>query len=76
VTTIRYKLNTRTASYAAGMYGTGDAPNIPVQSAHPGGGQMLYGDGSVRFIRDSVAFDIFRSSGIRDDGVEAGVILQ
>ncbi len=72
VTTIRHKLNTRTATFAAGMYK--DGPNLAVQSAHPGGGQMLYGDGSVRFIRDSVAFEIFKSHAIRDDGVEAGVI--
>ena len=76
VTTVRYKLNTRTASYAAGMYPTGDAPNIPVQSAHPGGGQMLFGDGSVRFVRESISFESFKSQAIRDDGVEAGVILQ
>lgn len=74
VTTIRHKLNTRTATFAAGMYK--DGPNIAVQSAHPGGGQMLYGDGSVRFVRDSVSFEIFKSHAIRDDGVEAGVILQ
>lgn len=74
VTTIRHMLNTRTATFAAGMYRTGDGPNIPVQSAHPGGGQMLYGDGSVRFVRDSVSFEVFKSFAIRDDGVEAGVI--
>ncbi len=53
-----------------------DGPNLAVQSAHPGGGQMAYGDGSVRFVRESVSFDSFKSQAIRDDGVEAGVILQ
>jgi len=72
VTTIRHKLNTRTATFAAGMYK--DGPNLGVQSAHPGGGQMLYGDGSVRFVRDAVPFETFKSQAIRDDGVEAGVI--
>lgn len=73
VTTIRHKLNTRTATFAAGMYK--DGPNLGVQSAHPGGGQMLYGDGSVRFVRDAVPFETFKSQAIRDDGVEAGVIV-
>jgi prepilin-type processing-associated H-X9-DG protein len=74
VTTIRHTLNTRTATFAAGMYK--DGPNLAVQSAHPGGGQMLFGDGSVRFVRESVSFESFKSQAIRDDGVEAGVILQ
>jgi len=72
VTTIRHRLNTRTATFAAGMYK--DGPNLGVQSAHPGGGQMLYADGSVRFISDGIPFDEFKTHAIRDDGVKAGVI--
>lgn len=51
-----------------------DGPNIAVQSAHPGGGQMLYADGSVRFISDSIPYDEFKTHAIRDDGVKARVI--
>ena len=79
VTTIRHRLNSRTTSFAAGTGipgNVGDGPNIPVQSAHPGGGQMLSGDGSVRFFRESGSFAVFKSQAIRDDGVNAGVILQ
>jgi hypothetical protein len=37
---------------------------------------MLFGDGSVRCVRESVSFESFKGHAIRDDGVETGVILQ
>ena len=47
-------------------------PNTPIQSAHGGAGvNMLDAGGAVRFIGDSIAFDVFKQAVIRDDGVGA-----
>ena len=50
----------------------GSAPNeaqfINAQSYHPGGANFLFGDGSVRFLSDSIDMPIFQQLGHRSDG--------
>ncbi|APW58836.1 DUF1559 domain-containing protein [Paludisphaera borealis] len=41
---------------------------LPPSSYHPGGVNLLFGDGSVRFLKDSVAITVFRSLGTRNGG--------
>jgi prepilin-type N-terminal cleavage/methylation domain-containing protein len=65
VTTIRYKINTR--SILPGM--SADlGPNNPIVSAHPGGANSLRCDGGTSFLTDNTNFDLLRFLAIRDDG--------
>ena len=41
---------------------------IPPSSQHPGGVNLLMGDGSVRFIKSTVALSIWRALGTRNGG--------
>jgi prepilin-type N-terminal cleavage/methylation domain-containing protein/prepilin-type processing-associated H-X9-DG protein len=41
---------------------------LPPSSYHPGGVNLLFGDGSVRFLKDSVALTVWRSLGTRNGG--------
>ena len=41
---------------------------IPASSLHPGGANVLMGDGSVRFVKESVAVDVWRALGTRNGG--------
>ena len=59
---------------SAGQNGAGRLPN-PVlpevggfSSAHSGGANFLFGDGTVRFISASIAMDVYRQLGNRADG--------
>jgi prepilin-type processing-associated H-X9-DG protein len=42
--------------------------HLPFGSLHSGGAQALMGDGSVRFIRDEIAFATFESLATRNGG--------
>jgi len=42
--------------------------NTPIQSAHPGGAHLLFADGSVRFLMDSIDVATFKNLADRDDG--------
>ena len=58
--------NTRTcASMSGGMMMGGSMANMAVQlppsSAHPGGVNVAFGDGSVRFMKDSIALPVWRA---------------
>ena len=44
------------------------AVQLPPSSYHPGGVNVLFGDGSVRFIKDSVALDVWRALSTRNGG--------
>ncbi len=66
VTTVRYSLGWKAES--PGM-STDLGPNTSVQSAHAGGvATLLFADGSVRVLSETMDFDIFRQAAIRDDG--------
>jgi prepilin-type processing-associated H-X9-DG protein len=44
------------------------AVQLPPSGYHPGGVNVLFGDGSVRFVKDSVALDVWRSLSTRSGG--------
>jgi prepilin-type processing-associated H-X9-DG protein len=41
---------------------------MPPSSNHPGGVNLLLGDGSVKFIKDSVSLQTWRALGTRNGG--------
>ena len=57
-----------------GVSWSGDATNlpwymqVPPSSAHPGGVNVLAGDGSVRFVKNSVSVPVWRAFGSRAGG--------
>ena len=83
LTTIRYTINNVSnggAGWANDIPNTGvgsGAPpthdcvgaNIPLNSTHPGGVNVLFGDGSVRFLNDSVPLNVLAKLATRDDGL-------
>ena len=74
-TTIRYRINQKTGWQPA-QANVGVSPsrwqsegaNVPLVSAHPGGVNVLNGDGSVRFVRDSIDVLTLARYATRDDG--------
>jgi prepilin-type N-terminal cleavage/methylation domain-containing protein/prepilin-type processing-associated H-X9-DG protein len=67
--------NTRTCASMPGgmmMMPTGSMANmavdLPPSSYHPGGVNIMFGDGSVRFIKDSVALNVWRALSTRNGG--------
>ena len=44
------------------------AVQLPPSSYHPGGVNVLFGDGSVRFVKESVALDVWRALSTRNGG--------
>ena len=50
----------------------GSMANMPVQlppsSYHPGGVNLMLGDGSVRFIKETVALSVWRALSTRNGG--------
>ena len=64
LTTVRHPINTQlsandnSASYC----------NTAIQSAHPGGAQILLADGSVRFVTETVEMQTFKDLANRNDG--------
>lgn len=68
-TTIRYNIGERNATLA-GV--DGQRCNCPIQSAHVAGANVLLGDGSVRFLGDSLDQTTLRRLASRDDGNAVG----
>lgn len=67
VTTVRYRINDKSWNNK----GVGDnyyGCNRPIQSAHPGGANMLLCDGSVRFFHENLPLQTLYNLSNRDDG--------
>lgn len=59
--------------FGSGLFGYAEAGinynnNIPIQSAHAGGAFVLFCDGSVQFVNESIQFDLFKLMAVRDSG--------
>ena len=76
VTTIRWRVNQKDWPTITGAPGNcsgfgicdNTGQNIPLNSAHPGGVMVLLGDGSVRFLAQTVDMGIVGRLATRDDG--------
>ena len=70
--TIRYPINKTTGWAGDDCDGTGvcsdNGANIPLNSTHHGGVNVLFGDGSVRFLSENISIDLLARLAIRDDG--------
>ena len=64
-TTIRYAVGTK---LEVGTTMGGDRCNTPIQSVHDGGAHVLLGDGSVRFLSNSLNLDVEKNLADRNDG--------
>ncbi|GAA4433866.1 DUF1559 domain-containing protein [Bremerella cremea] len=75
ITTIRYVVN-RTTGWTDDEGGTGvgndGGANIPLNSTHPGGVNVLLGDGSVRFLAETIPLETLARLATRDDGQPIG----
>ena len=67
LTHVHHPINERSVD-AYGVFGSG-APNTPIQSAHPGGAQALFADGSVHFLEEALEINLLFNLANRDDGV-------
>jgi len=80
MTTIRYQINytpsggwtNDIANLGVGFGGNCVGANIPLNSTHPGGANVVFGDGSVRFLSNSTPLLVLAQLGIRDDGTVIG----
>ncbi len=70
-TTVRYAINERNWNLV-GVGSTYYGQNRPIQSAHPGGAQVGLGDGSVRFVAQSLDLPTLYNLCNRDDGNVVG----
>jgi len=73
MTTIRYQINQRTgwpnSPGHCGQTGVCDnmGTNIPLNSGHSGGVNALFGDGSIRFLQETIPLRTLAILAIRDD---------
>jgi prepilin-type N-terminal cleavage/methylation domain-containing protein/prepilin-type processing-associated H-X9-DG protein len=72
-TTIRYEINRKSGWPVGGDCGTlgvciRSGANIPLNSAHPGGVNAAFVDGSVRFLNEATPLDVLARLATRDDG--------
>ena len=49
--------------------GSGNGSNFPISSPHTGGANVLFGDGTVRFLRDDISLENLGRLATRDDGL-------
>lgn len=75
ITTIRYRLNQKTGwPDSPGNCGTtgvcdNTGNNIPLNSIHPNGVNALFGDGTVRYVGDTIPLSVLGQLAVRDDGL-------
>jgi prepilin-type processing-associated H-X9-DG protein len=71
--TIRFRINQRKGWGNDGTNGIGpNSPsNTPLVSAHPGGVNACFADGSVQFLSDGMIFEILARLTVRDEGLVA-----
>jgi len=68
--TVRYALNNKSFQFSfMGELGC----NRPIQSVHPGGANVLFGDGRVVFLTNDITVATLKSLADRDDGSVANV---
>jgi prepilin-type processing-associated H-X9-DG protein/prepilin-type N-terminal cleavage/methylation domain-containing protein len=80
VTSVRYPINYKTGCSPSGYPGDPDnttgqngigidlGDNNPIQSAHPGGANVLFADGSARFLAETTSVLTLKLLATRDDG--------
>jgi prepilin-type processing-associated H-X9-DG protein len=81
MTTVRYRLNAKSNDGAGTTWKNSDVAttgvgggasylgnNIPLNSPHPGGVNVLLCDGAVRFVNDAITLDLLARLATRDDG--------
>ena len=66
LTTVIHGINRKSTALVG--VGANCGPNSPIQSAHPGGAQVLYVDGSVHFLQESLELEALYALANRDDG--------
>jgi prepilin-type processing-associated H-X9-DG protein len=50
------------------VYGCDDGPYQNVNSMHPGGANVLFADGSVRFLKNSISIPTYWALGTKSNG--------
>ena len=70
LTCVRYGINDK-FSDNTGVAGN-CGPNTPIQSSHSGGANVLFADGSVQFLNETLSLDILRNLADRNDGAVTG----
>jgi len=78
LTSIRYQINQKRGWPApsgdrSGLGVASGANNIPLNSAHPGGVNVLFCDGSVRFLGDATPLTTLAAMATRDDGLATDI---
>jgi len=70
--TIRYPINLKKNNWTGSCSATGVcgdcANNLPLNSTHPGGVNVLVADGSVRFLSETITLETLAKLATRDDG--------
>lgn len=77
MTTIRYKINhtppggwtNDVPGLGVGLNGNWVGANLPLNSAHPGGVNVAFADGSVRMLTNQTSLHVLGAYATRDDGV-------
>ncbi|QEG43545.1 DUF1559 domain-containing protein [Roseimaritima ulvae] len=66
INSIRYSIGTQNFNLPG--VGGNNGANNPLISAHPGGIQSLFGDGSVHFLTETMSLPLLKLQATRDDG--------
>jgi prepilin-type N-terminal cleavage/methylation domain-containing protein/prepilin-type processing-associated H-X9-DG protein len=74
ITVIRYPINEKTwvsdQQFGKSWYGE---MNKPIQSVHPGGAHVAFGDGSAKFLSETTNMTILRNLGCRYEGLSSAL---